>query len=82
VIPYSDRNLVVVGSRRQGKELLGYDFGDDLALPHRIVIDEGVGPTQVEPLSDGLDGVARFVSCNQGAGEVSAYELTKEDVAR
>ncbi len=75
VIPHGDLPLVVVGNRRQGMELLAFDFAAKLTAPRRTVIDSGVGPTQIEPISDGRDGVARFVSCNQGAGEVSRYDF-------
>ena len=82
VVPCGARTLVVLGSRRVGMELLAYDFGDFSQSPHRIVVDEGVGPTQVEPWSDGHDGSARFISCNQGAGEVSLYTLSEQEVAQ
>lgn len=82
VIPCGSRKLVVVGNRRDGKELLGFDFGGLSGSVKRFVFDEGVGPTQIEPFSDGKDGIARFVSCNQGSGEITRYEVSEQEIAR
>ncbi|MFW6388219.1 MAG: hypothetical protein ACOC0B_02985 [bacterium] len=73
VIPWGTRSLTVVGNRRGGKELLGFDFAGLSREVRRFVLDENVGPTQIEPLGDRDEASARLVSCNQAAAEVSVY---------
>ena len=75
VVSWGDRPLVVVGNRRSGNELLGFDFAGLPETVVRYVFDEGVGPTQIEPSGFETREMASFVSCNQGAGEVSLYEF-------
>lgn len=81
VVPVGGRNLIVVGNRRAGCELLAFDFQRSTGEFRRIVIDEGVGPTQIEPwfgTAAGRDGAGpvAIISCNQAAGEVAMYDLT------
>lgn len=80
VIPCGVGQVVVAGSRREGKELHAFHFPWLPGEPRRFTVDSDVGPTQIEPITGGSDGVARFVSCNQAAGEVSRYELPSKEI--
>ena len=81
VVPVGGRNRIVVGNRRAGCELLAFDFQRSTGEFRRTVIDEGVGPTQIEPwfgTTTGRNdtGQVAIISCNQAAGEVAMYDLT------
>ncbi|MFW5995204.1 MAG: hypothetical protein ACOCRN_03755 [Spirochaetia bacterium] len=86
------RPLVLVGNRRAGMELLAFDFDGLSGNGTRYVLDEGVGPTQIEQWKSnqgtgaasraqgsGAEGV-RILSCNQGGAEVSLYEFSEADL--
>ena len=81
VVPTGERKLIVVGNRRDGCELLGFDPGNLRGDVRRIVLDEGVGPTQIEPWFGAVSNhrVAErvaLISCNQAAGEVAMYDVS------
>jgi hypothetical protein len=82
VIPFRDRQLIVVGNRRGGCELLCFIHDPGTGEFTRIVLDEGVGPTQIEPwfgptFADKNSQAVSLFSCNQDSREVAMYSLTE-----
>jgi len=69
------RPSIIAGSRGGAKDLvLLQPEGCDLEGARRIVLDEGVGPTQVV-VREQDEGV-HVMSANHGAGEVALYEIS------
>lgn len=56
VVRCGSRDLILVGNRREGKELLAFDPGDLSGEARRYVLDTGVGPTQIEPWAGAVSG--------------------------
>lgn len=86
VVPVQGRQLIIVGNRRSGCELLGFVYSAQNGDFSRIVIDEGVGPTQIEPwfgptCTEKDPQAISLLSCNQESQEVAMYSITNIELS-
>lgn len=71
-----NESVIIIGNRGGAKELIMlFPTGGDIQNMRRLVIEEGVGATQVAVMN--RPGKTLILSANHAKGEVALYTLTK-----